>query len=74
MACRSRFPTADVQVRGFLRQHQPQTVSSCRSAGTYPSEAKAEKTWLKAESDMAASCLGDPKRGRQKFSAYAAET
>jgi integrase len=45
-----------------------------RSAGTYPTEAKAQKAYLKAESTMAAGRLGDPKRGRQKFSAYVTET
>lgn len=45
-----------------------------RSAGTHSSEAKAEKTWQKAESDLAAGCLGDRKRSRQRFRAYVTET
>lgn len=45
-----------------------------RSAGTHSTTAKAEKAWQKAESDLAVGRLGDPKRSRQKFSVYVAET
>ena len=45
-----------------------------RSAGTYSTFKKAEKAWQKAENDLAAGRLGDPKRGRQKFSVYVTDT
>jgi integrase len=45
-----------------------------RSAGTYATEGKAERAWQKAESDLAAGRIGDPKRGRQRFQAYVNQT
>ena len=45
-----------------------------RSAGTYSTEKQAEKAWQKAENNLAAGRIGDPKRGRQKLRAYVTET
>jgi hypothetical protein len=36
-----------------------------RSAGTYGSEKKADRAWQKAEAEVAAGKVGDPRRGRQ---------
>ncbi|ACU77731.1 integrase family protein [Catenulispora acidiphila DSM 44928] len=45
-----------------------------RSAGTYSTEKQAEDAAKKAENDIAAGRIGDPKRGRQKFRAYVLNT
>ncbi|GAA1532961.1 hypothetical protein GCM10009827_058680 [Dactylosporangium maewongense] len=41
-----------------------------RSAGTFTSKKRANKAWQKAETDLAAGKIGDPKRGRQKLARY----
>ncbi len=41
-----------------------------QSAGTYSTEAKAEKAWQRAEARAALGRAGDPRRGKQKFEAY----
>ncbi|MFD0636427.1 tyrosine-type recombinase/integrase [Catenulispora yoronensis] len=45
-----------------------------RSAGTYSTETQAERAWQKAENDLAAGRIGDPKRGRQRFEVYVTGT
>jgi integrase len=44
-----------------------------RSAGTFSSKKLAEKAWQKAEADLAAGKIGDPRRGRQSFRRYVEE-
>ncbi len=41
-----------------------------RSAGSYRTEKEAIRAWHKAEEDLAAGKVGDPKRGRQTLSTY----
>ncbi|WP_433361032.1 tyrosine-type recombinase/integrase [Dactylosporangium sp. CA-152071] len=41
-----------------------------RSAGTFTNKKQANKAWQKAETDIAAGKIGDPKRGRQKLARY----
>src|SRR6266511_2020230 len=41
-----------------------------RSAGTFSSERLAAKAWQRAESDLAAGRIGDPKRGQQTLRRY----
>jgi integrase len=41
-----------------------------RSAGTYGSEKLANRAWQKAEVEVAAGKVGDPRRGRQTFRRY----
>lgn len=41
-----------------------------RSAGTFSSEAKANKAWQAAEFKQSEGRLSDPKRGKQKFKTY----
>jgi integrase len=41
-----------------------------RSAGTFSSERLAAKAWQRAEADLAAGKIGDPKRGRQTLRRY----
>jgi len=36
-----------------------------RSAGTFTTERLAARAWQRAEADLAAGRIGDPKRGRQ---------
>src|SRR5450755_79392 len=41
-----------------------------RSAGTYSSRRQAERSWQRAESNLSAGRIGDPKRGRQTLRTY----
>src|SRR4029453_774966 len=41
-----------------------------RSAGTFTGKRAANNAWHRAESDLAAGKVGDPKRGRQRFRRY----
>ncbi|HCT75225.1 MAG TPA: integrase [Micromonosporaceae bacterium] len=44
-----------------------------RSAGTFERKRDANRAWHKAESEIAAGKVGDPKRGRQTFRRYVEE-
>jgi hypothetical protein len=41
-----------------------------RSAGTFGTERLASRAWQRAEADLAAGKIGDPKRGRQTLRRY----
>jgi integrase len=45
-----------------------------RSAGTFTTEAQAEKAWRRAEDKISDGRLGDASRGRQKFARYLEES
>jgi integrase len=45
-----------------------------RSAGTFTTEAQADKAWRKAEDKISEGRLGDASRGRQKFARYVEES
>src|SRR5262245_44753043 len=44
-----------------------------RSAGTFDRKRDANRAWQKAEADIAAGKVSDPKRGRQTFRRYVEE-
>ena len=44
-----------------------------RSAGTFATKRDADRAWRKAELDLAAGKVGDPRRGRQTFARYVAD-
>jgi integrase len=46
---------------------------SIRSAGTFSSQAAANRAWQKAEVELRQGRVGDPSRGRQTFRKYAEE-
>jgi hypothetical protein len=45
-----------------------------QSAGTYSTEAKADKAWQREEAKSSMGRAGDPRRGRRKFETYVNET
>lgn len=44
-----------------------------RSAGTFPTEAQADKAWQKAEAKLGLERTADPRKGRQRFQRYVDE-
>src|SRR6266568_710098 len=58
-----------IRYQALYRDHR----GNERSAGTYNTEAKANKAWQQAEAKLALGRIGDPKRGKQKFRRYVIE-
>lgn len=58
-----------IRYQAMYRDHR----GNERSAGTFNTEAKANKAWQLAEAKLALGRIGDPKRGRQKFRRYVVE-